>query len=238
MAKVSETVAAKPVTLTINGQKVEAREGMTLLDAAKSAGIDIPTLCYHEMLSNYGACRLCVVEIFRGKRSRIVASCLYPVEEGLEVQTESDRVTRHRKMILEMMLARWPWMDKALLQKYGVEKTRFDESTTFCILCGLCVRYCAEVKKENVLGFIGRGTQRQVVFYPELAAKACPKCGSSRGEMECLKVCPTGIIPSDFAWPTIAQETKPLVFPIRMQDDDNARSVSDQVGDVERKKKS
>ncbi len=235
MAEVKQAVAAKPVTLTINGQRVEASTGMTLLEAARTGGIDIPTLCYHEKLSGFGACRLCIVELVKGKRSRIVASCLYPVEEGLEVQTESERVIRHRKVILELMLARWPWIDKELLRKYGVEKSRFDENTTFCILCGLCVRHCTEVKKENVLGFIGRGTQRQVVLYPELAAQACPKCG--QGKMECLRVCPTGVIPSDFAVKGPLQEKHPFVFPIRMREDDNARVVSEQVGDVERKKK-
>jgi bidirectional [NiFe] hydrogenase diaphorase subunit len=235
MAEVNQAVAAKPVTLRINGRKVEARAGMTVLEAAKAVGIEIPTLCYHEELSGYGACRLCVVELVKGNRSRIVVSCLYPVEEGLDVQTESEKVVRHRKMILELMLARWPWVDKSLLQKYGVEKSRFDENSTFCILCGLCVRYCAEVKKESVLGFIGRGTRRQVVFYSDLAAKACPKCGG--GNMECLQVCPTGVLPNDFAVPSILQEKKSLVVPVRMRDDDNARVVQEQVGDVERKKK-
>jgi bidirectional [NiFe] hydrogenase diaphorase subunit len=239
MAQADQVAGAKPVPLTINGQKVEASAGMTVLEAAKAAGIDIPTMCYHAKLSGYGACRLCVVEIVKGKRSRIVVSCLYPVEEGLEVQTESERVVRHRKMILELMLARWPRVDMKLLQKYGVEKSRFDENTTFCILCGLCVRYCAEVKKQNVLGFIGRGTQRQVVIYPELATKACPECDG--GKMGCVQVCPTGVIPNDFAvssiLSSILEQKEPLAFPVRMRDDDNARRVDEHVGNVERKKK-
>ncbi len=230
MDKVNQAGASKVVTLTINGREVEARKGMTLLEAAAAAGIDIPTMCHHEALSVYGACRLCVVELAKGERSRIVASCLYPVEEGLEVLTESDRVIKHRKMILELMLSRWPWVDKALLGRYGVKTCRFDENTTFCILCGLCVRYCTEVKGKNVLGFIGRGIHRQVVFYPELAAKACPECGG--GEMECLQVCPTGIIPSDLALPAFAEDKGALVFPVRLRDDDNARAVSERVGDV------
>lgn len=232
MAGINES--DKTVTLTMNGRKVEAPAGMTLLEAARSAGIEIPTLCHHEKLSGFGACRLCIVELVKGNRSRIVVSCLYPVEDGLDVQTESERVIRHRKIILELMLAKWPWIDKELLRKYGIEKSRFDENTTFCILCGLCVRYCAEVKKKNVLGFIGRGTRRQVVLYPELA-QACQKCG--QGTMECLQVCPTGVIPSDFAVRSPLQGKKPLAFPIRMRDDDNDRSVLEQVGDVERKKK-
>ncbi|MFQ6078393.1 MAG: 2Fe-2S iron-sulfur cluster-binding protein, partial [Thermodesulfobacteriota bacterium] len=87
---------AQQVTLKINGKTVKARPGMTVLKAARSADIFIPTLCHHDELSPYGACRLCIVEILRGQRTRIVVSCLYPVEDGLEVLTESERVVRHR----------------------------------------------------------------------------------------------------------------------------------------------
>ena len=82
--------AADVVTLSINDQKVEVRQGMTVLQAAQSAEIDIPTLCYHEKLSPYGACRLCTVELIKGQRSRLVTSCAYPVEEGLIVKTDSE----------------------------------------------------------------------------------------------------------------------------------------------------
>jgi bidirectional [NiFe] hydrogenase diaphorase subunit len=235
MAETDRGGAAKPVTLTINNREVKAPEGMTVLEAARTVGIEIPTLCCHEKLTGYGACRLCVVELVKGTRSRIVASCLYPVEEGLNVQTESDRVVKHRQIILELMQARWPWIDEKLLEKCGVKKGRLEENATFCILCGLCVRHCSEVKKANVLGFVGRGTRRQVVLYPELAARACPTCGE--GTMECVQICPTGVIPSDFAVIIPAQGKKPLVFPIRFRDDDNNRIVSEQVGDTEPKKK-
>lgn len=220
----------KTVSLTINGQTVEAREGMTVLEAARSAGIFIPTMCYHDKLTGFGASRLCIVELVKGKRSRIVASCLYPVEEGLEVQTESPRVVKNRKILLELMLARWPYVDKDLLVRYGVEKTRFEEGTTFCILCGMCVRHCNEVKKENVLGFVGRGTQRQVVLYPELAEKACPECGG--GVMECLQVCPTGVISNEFAAPVAGTcGLTRVVEPVQFMDADNTRKVSEMVGD-------
>ena len=123
--------AAQRVELTINGEAVEAWEGMTVLQAAQSAGIFIPTLCHHKDLSNYGACRLCSVEVVRGRRSRIVASCIYPVEDGIEVLTESEKVVKHRKIILELIQTRWPWVDKELLEKYGAQPGRFEEKTDF-----------------------------------------------------------------------------------------------------------
>ena len=223
------------VELKIDGTVVTAREGMTVLEAAREAGIEIPTLCHLEGLSGYGACRLCVVELVRGNRSRVVVSCLYPAEKGLEVRTESERIAKHRRVILELLRARWPWIDEGLLERYGVREGRLEENPNFCVLCGLCVRHCTEVKKENVLGFIGRGTERQVVIYPERAVKACPGCGG--GEMECLAVCPTGVISSEFAVAVPGLVAKlPLAYPVCVRDDDNIREVAEAVGDRETKK--
>ncbi len=221
---------AATVTFKINDNVVEARTGMTVLQVAQNADIFIPTLCHHEELSHYGACRLCIVEITARRRSRIVASCLYPVENGLEVLTESERVVRHRRVILELILARWPWVDTDLLQKYNIKQSRFEENTTFCILCGLCVRYCTEVKKANVLGYIGRGIERQIVIYAEQALKVCPTCNG--GEMGCRSVCPTGIIPNDFALtgPRFGKKI-PLAHPVRVYDEENIRDVLHTVGD-------
>ncbi|MBE9469864.1 MAG: (2Fe-2S)-binding protein [Chloroflexi bacterium] len=196
------------VTLIINDEEVKAEEGMTILEAARSAGIDIPTLCYHEKLAPYGACRLCMVEIVRGRQSRLVASCVYPVEDGLIVKTESDRVTKGRKMLLELMWARAPGVQPIreygikygitgaqVIRDYGVGRknmAKFEIEPTFCILCGLCVRYCAEIKKENAIGFVGRGIGREVVFFPEIARRTCPGC------QECFSLCPTGALPSHY----------------------------------------
>ncbi len=183
------------VTLTINDKKVKAKEGMTILEAAQGVGIDIPTLCHHEKLVAYGACRLCIVEIIRGKRTRLVTSCVYPVEDGLIVKTESEPVIKIRKMLLELMWARAPGV-KSIQDygiRYGVDRMKFDITPTFCILCGLCVRYCAEVKKKDAIGFVGRGTEREVMFFPEIASEECPRCG------ECFALCPTGVLPSNYA---------------------------------------
>jgi len=183
------------VNLIINDRKIKAKEGQTILEAAETVGIEIPTLCHHEKLAPYGACRLCTVEIFRGQRSRLVTSCVYTVEDGLIVKTESEPVIEGRKMILELMWARAPGVQaiRDYGMKYGMDMTRFDTAPTYCILCGLCVRYCAEVKKKNAIGFIGRGTERTVMFFPEIASEECPKCG------ECFAICPTGVLPSNYA---------------------------------------
>jgi bidirectional [NiFe] hydrogenase diaphorase subunit len=182
----------REVTLEIDGRQVKAKEGMTILEAARNVGIDIPTLCYHEKLAPYGACRLCTVEISRNKRTRLVTACVYPVEDGLVVKTESPRVIKIRKMLLELMLASAPAkVIEDLALRYGVEKPRFEAERTMCVLCGLCVRYCAEIKKANAIGFVGRGIERKVVFFPEIASTVCMSC------KECFGLCPTGKIPSE-----------------------------------------
>lgn len=189
-----EVSESTDVTLVINDMEVKATRNMTILEAARSAGIEIPTLCYHEKLAPYGGCRLCTVEITRGQRSRLVTSCVYPVEEGLKVQTESEAVIRIRKMLLEMMWAHAPGVQviRDYGIKYGIDINKFDVDPTYCILCGLCVRYCREVKKKNLIGFIGRGTSRQVMFLPDADFDECLECG------ECYKLCPTGVMPSNY----------------------------------------
>jgi len=186
--------APEEVSLVINDKKVSAGQGMTILEAAQSVGIEIPTLCHHDKLAPFGACRLCTVEIVKGQRSRFVASCAYPVEEGLIVKTESPSVVKIRKMLLELMWARAPGV-QAIRDygiKYGISRTKFETAPTWCILCGLCVRYCAEVKKKNAIGFIGRGTEREVMFFPETSLEECRQCG------ECYSICPTGVLPSNY----------------------------------------
>ncbi len=221
------------VTLTINGEQVKAREGMTILEVAREADIFIPTLCYHTSLDAYGSCRLCVVELLQGERSRIVASCLYPVAEGLVVETETEKIKNYRRTILKLLLQRWDNIPRVLLDRYGVEPVpRFSENMTFCILCGLCVRYCRDVKGANVLGFIGRGTIRQVVIFPNQAKKYCPTCGG--GEMECLQYCPTGVISSDFqgAGPADGQPL-PHAYPVCIRDETNILEILERVGHLD-----
>lgn len=175
------------ILLKIDGREVEASEGMTILEAARQAGIEIPTLCYHEKLNPYGACRICTVEIESRGSTRLVASCLYPVEQNLIVRTRSEKVDKIRKMILELLLAHAPDSRELqrLAEEYGADKNRFEKEPSFCIHCGLCVRYCAEVKKKFAVGFVDRGTRREISFIPEIAARECWSC------KECFPLCPT-----------------------------------------------
>jgi bidirectional [NiFe] hydrogenase diaphorase subunit len=175
------------ILLQIDGKKVEAKEGMTILEAAQSVGIHIPTLCHHEKLEPYGACRICTVEVEARGRTNLVAACIYPVEKDLVVRTRSEKVDKTRKVLLELMLAHAPDAVELhnLAQEYGADKTRFEKEPSFCILCGLCVRYCAEVKKKNAVGFVDRGARREINFIPEIASKECWNC------KECFPLCPT-----------------------------------------------
>jgi NADH dehydrogenase/NADH:ubiquinone oxidoreductase subunit G len=182
------------VKININGRDFEADPCQTVLSVAQSAGIDIPTLCHTEAVADYGACRMCLVEIERRGRKRLVTACLYPVEEGLKVTTDSERVKKVRKMIIELLLARCPESEviRDMAASMGVTESRFaieDEAETgTCILCGLCTRVCAEVVGASAISLVNRGTVREVAlpFYDE--AGSCIACGS------CAYICPTGAI--------------------------------------------
>ena len=131
------------VNITINGREIKAEKNATILEVARDNGFSIPTLCYNESLGPEGRCRLCMVEIKQGKRTRMVTSCLFPVEEGLQVQTETDKVKLVRKTVLELLWAKAPGSEEiqGLAGKMGIEKPRFklDNAQQRCILCGLCV---------------------------------------------------------------------------------------------------
>ena len=182
------------ILLQIDGKEVRAEEGMTLLKAARSAGILIPTLCHHEKLEPYGGCRLCMVEAESRGSTKLVVACVYTVEKNLVVRTRSEKVDRIRKMILELLLAHAPDAPELqdLAKEYGADKDRFEKEASFCIHCGLCVRYCAEVKKKNAVGFIDRGIRKEINFIPEIASKECWNC------KECFPLCPTEALQAAF----------------------------------------
>jgi bidirectional [NiFe] hydrogenase diaphorase subunit len=175
------------ITLTIDGQQVVAQEGATILEAARNVGIAIPTLCNHEKLEPYGACRICTVEVEAQGRKNLIASCVYPVEENLIVRTRSESVDEIRKTILELLLAHAPGAPalQDLAREYGASDASFEKEPSFCILCGLCVRYCAEVKQKNAVTFIDQGPKREISFVPEIASRECWGC------KECFPLCPT-----------------------------------------------
>ncbi len=191
------------ILLQIDGKEVKASQGMTVLEAAQSVGISIPTLCHHEKLDPYGACRICTVEVETGGRTNLVAACIYPVAQDLVVRTRSERIDKTRKTLLELMLAHAPGAPalQDLAQEYGADKDRFEKEPSFCILCGLCVRYCAEVKKANAIGFVDRGPSREINFIPEIASKECWDC------KECFPLCPTSYVQAAY------HLTEALAFP-------------------------
>jgi bidirectional [NiFe] hydrogenase diaphorase subunit len=162
------------VTMQINGKAVKAPEGATILQAAKAAGIKIPTLCHDDRLESYGACRMCMVEIEKQGRTKLVASCLYQAEEGLVVHTDTEKVNKIRRMVIELL---WPAFQQ-YGQEYGVTESRFQPKMTDCSLCGLCVRYCSEVKKAGKLYFKGRGIDREpaVLDGSPLSCTGCREC--------------------------------------------------------------
>jgi NADH dehydrogenase/NADH:ubiquinone oxidoreductase subunit G len=174
-------------TLQIDGKQIKTEEGLTVLEAAQRAGVSIPTLCHHEKLEPFGGCRLCIVEVEVGGWTKRVVACVYPVEENLVVRTRSEKIDKIRKMILELLLAHAPDSPELekLAQEYGADKDRFEKEASFCIHCGLCVRYCAEIKQKNAVGFVDRGIRKEISFIPEIASKECWDC------KECFPLCPT-----------------------------------------------
>ena len=178
------------IKLTIDNKKIQAEEGTTLLAAAQKLGIEIPTLCHHSALKPYGACRVCLVEVIKGSRPGLVASCTYPAEEGLVVRTDTARVKRARCLSIELLLARCPTSEKVreLALKLGVKKTRFKEEEEECILCGLCVRVCEEMIGKSAISFINRGADREVTTPFKIQSEECIGCGA------CAYLCPTGVI--------------------------------------------
>jgi heterodisulfide reductase subunit A len=178
------------ITLKLNEKQVEAEEGQTILEVAQKYNVHIPTLCYHKALTPAGACRLCTVEISDGRRSRLVTACNYPVWRDMEVHTDSERVIKGRKMIVELLLARCPNVRRLqdLGVQYGVEKPRFRPEADDCILCGLCTRMCEERMGVSAISLTGRGVDLKVDTPFHLQTDICRACGA------CASVCPTGHI--------------------------------------------
>jgi predicted molibdopterin-dependent oxidoreductase YjgC len=123
-----------------------------------------------------------------------VAACLYPVQNDLVVRTRSEQIDKIRKVLTEQLLAYAPESEvlQHLAQDYQADKDRFAKEPSFCILCGLCVRYCAEIKQKNAIGFIDRGPSREISFVPEIAATECWDC------KECFPLCPTSALQAAF----------------------------------------
>jgi len=199
----------------MNGSEVLAPQGVTILDAAKSVGINIPTLCHHPKLEPIGACRICVVEV-KGQRS-LVTSCTFPVFEGMEVETESPKVVAARKLILDMLFSERNhycpfcemsgdcelqnlgylygidhWVFPTYTRAFPVDSTRtyFFMDQNRCVLCQRCVRACNELVANHTLGLSQRGSLAMVSADANMpfSQSTCISCGN------CLQFCPTGTL--------------------------------------------
>jgi len=175
------------ITFRLNGLDVQAEEGWTVLETAKFYGLEIPTLCYNEGLSSFGGCRLCLVEIGVEPRTKLVSSCTYPAEEGLVVHTDTKRVIEARRMMIELMLSVAPFSKQIqdLASQFGVTRMRFTPRNEECILCGLCVRMCAEQMDGRAIGFQNRGSKRKISTPFDVRSEECRLCGG------CMYICPT-----------------------------------------------
>jgi bidirectional [NiFe] hydrogenase diaphorase subunit len=172
--------------IKIDGINVDVPKDFTVLDAARLLGIRIPTLCYHEGLSPWGGCRLCIVEIKQGNEYKIVTSCTYPVAEGLVVRTSSERIISARKMILELLISQCPTSKilQDLASEIGLNKVRFKPKWEDCILCGLCIRMCKEQMMASAIGYQNRGNRLKITTPYDKNSEVCRKCGG------CIYICP------------------------------------------------
>ena len=181
------------VTLTIDGAKIKAPPGTSVLDAALEYGICIPHLCHVKGLSPLGACRLCLVEVVSNGRSRITTSCTLEVREGMVIQAHTEQIRRIRKNLAEMLVAEAPnsraIQDIAL--RCGVKQVRYPFHHNDCVLCGRCVRVCTELWRSRSLGFVGRGQERRVALPFDARPEFCKHCNN------CIDICPMTIPPCD-----------------------------------------
>jgi formate dehydrogenase major subunit len=203
------------VNITINGQKITAQAGQTIIQAAQAAGIDIPVLCNHPALEAWGACRICLVEV--AKQRGLHPACTFPVTEGMEVQTETEKVVNIRKFVLELLFSERNhycmfcemsgdcelqnlayrygldhWMYNRPYEKMPVDATRkyFIMDHNRCVLCRRCVRACGDVAASHTLGVRERGAHSMIMADHNVpfGESTCVECGT------CLQVCPTGAL--------------------------------------------
>jgi bidirectional [NiFe] hydrogenase diaphorase subunit len=209
----SESMGVK--TLIIDGQEVSARSGQTILEVARENDINIPTLCHLEGLGAVGACRLCLVET--KSSNKLLPACVAHIHEGMEVMTDTERLRKHRRVILELLFAERNHICsvcvsnghcelQALAQSQGLthitlpyrnpalavdaSHERFTVDHNRCILCTRCVRVCAEIEGAHIWDVMGRGIDSIIItdLHQEWGSSACTRCG------KCVQCCPTGAL--------------------------------------------
>ncbi|MFZ7121939.1 MAG: 2Fe-2S iron-sulfur cluster-binding protein, partial [Eubacteriaceae bacterium] len=221
------------VTLTIDNKEVTVPEGITVLEAAKLSGINIPTLCYLKGINEVGACRICMVEV----GNKLQASCVYPVAEGIKVKTNTPLVRQMRKTVLELLLANHNSSCttcvrnnscelQTLAKELNITEEVFERQYTTtvddfsdsivrddsrCINCGRCANICNNIQNVGVLGFVHRSDRTKVgtVYDKSLAELSCINCG------QCIVNCPVGALRekdnTDLVWEALADESKYVV---------------------------
>lgn len=181
------------VTLTIDGSRVRAAKGTSVLDAAVEYGICIPHLCHVPVLNDTGACRLCIVEHVKNGSSKITTSCTLNVQEGMVINSTTEKVVKLRRNIAELLVAEAP-NSRAIQDiavRCGVKEVRYPFRNSDCVQCGRCVRYCNQFWRANALGFVGRGKERHVDYPLGVRPDFCKNCGA------CTLYCPMSVTPCD-----------------------------------------
>jgi NADH dehydrogenase/NADH:ubiquinone oxidoreductase subunit G len=179
------------VAITINGRKVEAKDNSTVLENVRNQGITLPTLCYHDEVSPFGACRLCTVEVKTNGKWQLATACNTPVVKGLEVRTDSEAAKEARALAARLLYTKFSGAKavREIADRLGVDVAESAEEANPCILCGLCVRACREVVGACALTFADRGLGRDLEEPKiEFSTDACIGCGS------CAFICPTGYV--------------------------------------------
>ena len=181
------------VTLTIDGATVRAPKGRSVLDVALESGICIPHLCHVPNLSDFGACRLCIVERVENGRSKVTTSCTLLVQDDMVIRTNTEKIRKLRRNIAELLVAEAPNSRAVqdIAVRCGVTKVRYPFRNKNCTLCGRCVRVCAEMWGARAIGFVGRGKERHVDFPFGVRPDFCKECNS------CIQLCPMTITPCD-----------------------------------------